>query len=107
MMRDTENDELAEKFYKPWITNVALSNHADTVLFANEMNRYSFLPNRAQYEYLFNAIRKRKRFGYPKSKIGSDIELVARAYNINYTRAKEYLKLYPKNNSIHYAKPIL
>jgi len=96
MMRDTENDELAEKDYNPWLSNMALSNHADTVLYANEMNRLSFLPKRAQYEYFLAAIRKRKRFGYPKSNMADDVELVARVYEVNHTRAKEYLSLLSK-----------
>ena len=31
MMRDTENDELAEKDYNPFIVNRALSYHQDCV----------------------------------------------------------------------------
>jgi hypothetical protein len=38
MMRDTENDTLAEKDYNPWIVNKALSYFKDTALIANEIN---------------------------------------------------------------------
>ena len=62
LMRGTENDELAEKGYVPYITNKTLSYFTDTLLYANEMNRYHFLDNKLQYEFYLNSIRKKKRF---------------------------------------------
>ena len=38
MMRNTENDELAEKGYEPFLTNRSLSYFEDTIGMANEMN---------------------------------------------------------------------
>ena len=37
LMRGTENDDLAEKGYVPYITNKTLSYFTDTLLYANEM----------------------------------------------------------------------
>ena len=37
MMRDSENDALAEKGYEPWLVNNALSYHVDTILHVNIM----------------------------------------------------------------------
>jgi len=48
LMVGSENDELAEKEYVPFLTNKALSYHTETLLYSNEMNRYAFLPNKLQ-----------------------------------------------------------
>ena len=39
LMTGTENDELAEAGYVPFLANRSLSNFADTIMYANEMNR--------------------------------------------------------------------
>ena len=52
LMRGSYNDELSEKAYIPFLTNRSLSYFTDTLLYANEMNRYSTLDNKLQYEYL-------------------------------------------------------
>ena len=50
MMVGTENDELAEKSYNPFLSNKSLSYYMDTILYANEINQYSMLDNKLQYE---------------------------------------------------------
>ena len=62
MMVGTENDELAEKSYNPFLTNKSLSYYMDTILYANEINQYSMLDNKLQYEYYLHGIPKKKRF---------------------------------------------
>lgn len=83
--------------YEPYRTNAVLANHADTVLYANEMNIWYNLPVQAQYDYLFYTIRKQKRFAKKSSSKKSvdqkDIALVQRFYKYNYPRAKEALKI--------------
>lgn len=97
MMRDTENDVLAEKEYNPWIVNKALSYFPDTVLMANDMNMYHGLDKRPQYEYLLNMIRRNKRWAkWVKDEGSEDLDLVIKAYNCNPTVAREYLKLLTK-----------
>ena len=61
-MRGSDNDELSEKSYAPYLTNKSLSYFTDTLLYANEMNKYHFLDNKLQYEFFLNSIRKKKRF---------------------------------------------
>lgn len=95
MMRGSDDNNQAEKSYNPWLTNLALSYHVDTVLIANQMNSNFHLNNRAQYEYLLNAVRKKKR---PYNKWNSkttdqNLELVCSVYNISKTKGLEYLKL--------------
>jgi len=62
LMRDTENDELAEKGYEPFLTNRSLSYFDDTIGMANEMNFRGHADKILQYEFLLNTVRKRKRF---------------------------------------------
>lgn len=99
MMRDTENDVLAEKDYAPWIVNRALSMSVDSILHANIMNSCSHLPNRAQYEFLLNSVPKKKRNAawIKESKPSEDILLVCRHYKCNRRIASEYLKILTKS----------
>lgn len=97
MMRDTENDELAEKDYNPWIVNKALSYFPDTVLIANEVNMYHGLGKRAQYEYLINMIRPNKRWAkWVKDVNDEDLDSVCAYYNVNRIIGREYLSLLSK-----------
>jgi len=98
IMTGTENDELAEKDYNPFLTNHAFSYHADSVLHANEMNRLYNLSNRAQFYYYINILRKRNRFSkWNKKKKDDNIELVCNAYNCSRTIAKQYLTILSKD----------
>ena len=51
----------AEKSYVPHLVNRGLSMAVDTVLYANEMNRWPNLPKDMQFNYLINTIPKRNR----------------------------------------------
>ena len=95
MMRCTENDELAEKEYNPWIVNTALSNFPDTILHVNEINQHHDIPKRAQYEFLLNSIRRKKRYASWAKKPKNDdiLEMVMEYYTVNVHRAREYLSL--------------
>ena len=102
MMRDTENDTLAEKVYKPWVVNKALSYFVDTILVANDMNIYHGLDKRPQYEYFINVIRRNKRWAkWVKDVESDDLDLVVKAYNCNPTVGREYLKLLTKSQLDH------
>ena len=57
-----EEDPLVEKDFPPYIVNRCLSGHLDTIMYANEMNMYSFLPKRMQYDFFINTVRPKKRF---------------------------------------------
>lgn len=94
MMRDTENDTLAEKGYEPWLTNNALSYFPDTILHCNLMNLYSHLDKRPQYEFLINSVRPKKRFEkWVKSNIDEDLLFVCEYYNCNKVVGRDYLSL--------------
>lgn len=97
MMRNTENDTLAEKEYNAWVVNKALSYFQDTVLIANEVNMYYNLDNRAQYEYLLNMVRPNKRFAkWVKDINNEELDTVCNYYNVNPIIGREYLSLLTK-----------
>lgn len=95
MMRGSENDKLAEDGYNPWLTNIALSYHDDTILLANLANINHHLPKRAQYEILINTVRPKKRQfrKWAKPVEDEDLDLVCEVYACNRRVGQEYLSL--------------
>jgi|TARA_R100001126_G_C4729971_1_gene103380 hypothetical protein len=55
-------DEGAEKGYVPFVINRCLSYFPDTIMQVNELNTNPNVSKKMQFDYLKNAIRKRKRF---------------------------------------------
>jgi len=55
-----DEDPSIEKDYPPYIINRCFSGHLDAVLFANEMNKYNFLPKRMQYDFYINISELRR-----------------------------------------------
>lgn len=81
LMTDTENDELAEAGYNPYLTNKALSYFPDTLLYANEINMNHHVDNKLQFFYLLNSIRPKKRFSkWAKRQDSEDFEAVKQYY---------------------------
>lgn len=94
MMRGTDNDQLAEADYVPFITNKALSQFADTIMYANEMNMHHHLDRKPQFEYLLHSVRRKKRFGkWAKKDESEAIEVIREYYQCNHRRAVETLGL--------------
>ena len=94
MMRDSENDALAEKDYNAFLINKALSYFPDTLLHANLMNQYHQTDKRPQYEFLLNSVRPKKRFAkWVKDAGDKDLEVVCAYYQCNRNLGKEYLSL--------------
>lgn len=88
MMRDTENDQLAEKQYPAFMVNRGLSMFADTLMYANEMNTNHHIDNKLQYEYLINIVRPKKRFSKWVKKIANDdVEAVKQYFDYNDEKA--------------------
>jgi len=90
--------------YEKWRTNSSMSNHLDTVLFANETNLLFNMTDQMHYDYLFHSVRKKKRFG--KKKTAEDIRLENEAkeendkilliqefYKYSYTKARAALNV--------------
>jgi len=90
----TDNDDLAQKSYEPFIVNRGLSLFPDTVLYANEMNRLALLEKAPQFLYLLNIIRPRKRYEkWIKKTAMDDEKIVADYYNISLRKAKDAIKV--------------
>ena len=93
-MRGSDNDELSEKSYAPFLTNKSLSYFTDTLLYANEMNRMHFLDNKLQYEFFLNSIRKKKRFAkWAKADNNDDLVMVSEYYQISLSKAKDAIRI--------------
>ena len=93
----TEDDEHIIKSYPPFIINKCLSGHLDSVLFANEMNRYHFLDKDMQYKFYLNILRKRKRFSpWIRKDKDSDLDIVKSYYGYSNEKASQALKILTK-----------
>lgn len=93
LIGDSENPELTEKQYSPYIVNRGFANFEDTILHANEMNQRAHLFSAAQFDYYRGALRKRKRFSkWPKADKSNDLDAIQQVYQCNRTVAKMYLK---------------
>lgn len=88
-----------DRAYVPFMVNRGLSYFNDTVMFANEMNRYASLPAKMQYDFLRNGIRPRKRFSKwgKRADDTSDVQLLMRHYSCNAERAREIIGFYPED----------
>lgn len=92
--KDIMVDDLAERGYNSFMINRGLSYFNDTVLFANEMNRLHHTPNRLQFDFFINIIRKRKRFSkWMKPETVNDLEVVKEYYGYSNQKARQALTL--------------
>ena len=90
-------DPEAISSYPPYIINRCLSGHLDTVLFANEMNKYSNLDKDMQYSFFLYTLRKRKRFSpWLKKEQIEDLDLVKKHYGYSNEKAKVAVSLLTK-----------
>jgi hypothetical protein len=91
-------DDYLESLYVPFVVNRALSLFPDTLFHVNEMNLNSHLDNKLQYEYLYNSVRKKKRFEkWPWKKVeASDVDLICDVYKYNRVKAREVLSVLTK-----------
>ena len=92
-----DEDPSIEKDYSPYIINRIYSGHLDSVMFANEMNKYSFLDKKIQYDFYLNSLRSKKRFSpwLRKDKI-KDLDYVKRYYGYSNEKAQQALKILTK-----------
>jgi hypothetical protein len=87
-------DDIAEKKYPPFMVNRGLSYFQDTVLMANEMNRYHHIDSRLQFDFLINIIRKKKRFSkWAKPSKLTDVEVIKEYYGYSNEKARQASKL--------------
>jgi len=93
-----DEDPDAVKKYPSYIVNRCLSSFTDTVLYANEMNKNSHLPNRMQYDFFLNSVKPRKRFSPWARKDSIDyLDVVKEYYGYNDDKALQALRILTKN----------
>ena len=99
-----KDDPSVIKDYAPYIVNRCVSGHLDTVLYANEMNKFPHLDKDMLYTFYLNTLRKRKRFSpwIRKDKI-SDLECVKSYYGYSNEKASQVMKIL-SNEQIEFIK---
>ena len=97
---NTKKDILEnEKDYNAFMVNRGLSYFPDTVIYANEMNRFHHLDQRLQYHFLINTIRKRNRFSkWNKSIESENINVIKQYYGYSNEKARDVLPLLSNEN---------
>lgn len=84
-----ENSKIYQDQYNPFIVNKALSYFPDCVMHANEMNISAHIDNKMQYDYLFNAISKRKRFSkWEKMENSKILDDIIKIFNCSRIKAR-------------------
>lgn len=107
LMRGTDNDELAEKGYDPFLANRALSYHNDTIALANEMNTRHYLDKKPQFEFFINTVRPKKRYAkWVKKEKDSDLAVVKEYYGYNDIKARQSLTILSDDQIIEMKKRI-
>ena len=101
------HDNLDEKAYNSFMVNRGLSYFNDTVIYANEMNRYAHIDSKLQYDFLRTLIRKRKRFSkWTKEDKNSDIDLIKKYYGYSKEKAFQVLPLLSKDQLAFISKKL-
>ena len=94
IIRDSDNKELAEKDYNPFLTNRSFSYFRDTIIIANEMNSKSNLLKLQQYDFYINTVRPKKRFSkWAKQEKDLSLDIIVEYYKCSFNKAKQILKL--------------
>ena len=102
VIEDSDNPELAEKLYPPYLVNRGLSFFIDTVYLANEMNRHHHLDNKMQFDFLINIVRKKKRFSkWFKAQPDEEVEAVMDYYGYSQDKARQVVGLLTKDQITH------
>lgn len=108
LIRNSDNPDLAEKVYNPFLINKAFSYHIDAILYANEMNFYNNLDNKLQNDYYLNTLRASKRFSkWHKREQDATVECLMEYYKINYSKAEQISKVLTDEQVDHIKKKII
>ena len=88
-----------EKDYNAFMVNRGLSYFPDTVIYANEMNKFHHLDSRLQFDFLIHIVRKRNRFSKRnKSSESEDIKAIKEYYGYSNEKARDVLPLLSNEN---------
>ena len=85
--------------YSPFLANRAFGYHLDTVLIANEMNKYPDLPPEVQFAFMNEAIRKGRRFSsWYKENEHPHLQMIMEYYSYSKSKALEALQILSQEN---------
>ena len=88
------DDPAWEKNYPSFIINKCMSQHLDTIMFANEMNQYQGLDKKLQYDFFINIVRPRKRFSpWGKKEKINNLDVVKKFYGYSTEKAIQALRI--------------
>ena len=97
-----DEDPEVEKDYIPFLVNRSLGYFMDTIMYANEMNRFNSLDYKLQYDFLLNIIRPRKRYSkWLKKSKNDNIDLIKKFYGYSYTKAKDVVDILSEDQIEH------
>lgn len=86
--------EQTESEFVPYMINRGLSQHVDTIMFANEMNKQWHGSKEMIHDFLFYSVSKKKRYGkWAKADSSQEdgIKLLMKHYTVNRRIAIYYL----------------
>jgi len=86
-------DERTENEYNAFIVNRAMGMGPDTVIAGNEMNRFSHIDKKLQYDFLRGVVRKAKRYNKWLKSEEENIDAIQRFFGYSFNKAKEALRL--------------
>lgn len=90
-------DAQAAKDYRKssWIINRGLSQNPDTILYANEMNKYYFLPEDWKFSFYLNSIPKKQRYAKwaKKDPAADSLKLVMEYFSYSSEKAEQALSI--------------
>jgi len=93
---DTDPESVSS--YVPYVINKCLSGSIDSIMYSNEMNIYSSLDKKLQYDFYINTLRKRARFSpWLRKEIDKDLECVKSYYGYSNEKAEHALKILTKD----------
>ena len=99
-----DSDPAWKSKYPEYIINKCMSHHMDTVMYANEMNQYSNISKKMQYDFYIHIVRPRRRFSpWGKKQKIDDLDLVKRYYGYSTDKAIQALRILSPNQ-IDYIK---
>ena len=97
-----DEDLGVEKDYIPFLVNRSLGYFMDTIMYANEMNRFNSLDYKLQYDFLLNIIRPRKRYSkWLKKSKNDNVDLIKKFYGYSYTKAKDVVDILSEDQIEH------
>ena len=80
--------------YSPFLTNLGFSQRSETVLFANELNKYADLGEREQFDFYFHALPKKNYFSkWAKGMKTEKTQIIMDYFKVSYKVAKQYEKI--------------